>query len=116
MNLKLTKQNTIIAVILGMAVIDIIVQYVTKIYHSNNKTTLLVLVLIGYVVMGLLTLQLSKVNKLTVAYMLHLLSHFIVAGVIFFISKFLFHEKYSKMELIGLLFGFISMYILTFKV
>lgn len=116
MNFKLTKQNTIIAVIVGMAVIDIIVQYVSKMYHSNNKTSFLLLVLIGYVVMGLLTLQLSKVNKLSVAYMLHLLSHFIVAGVIFFISKFLFHEKYSTMELIGLLFGFISMYILTFKV
>ena len=30
MNLKLTKQNTIVAVIIGMAIIDIIVQYVTK--------------------------------------------------------------------------------------
>ena len=71
--------------------------------------------IIGYVSMGLLAHKLTEMNKFTIAYTLHLLSHFIVLGVIFFISKLVFNEKYSNMEIVGILIGLVSIYILTFK-
>ncbi len=112
---NLSKQNTIIAIICILAVIDVFTQYTSKLYTIQKDKLLLLVMIIGYVCMGLLTHKLTEMKKLTVAYTLHLLSHFIVLGVIFFISKLVFHEKYSTMEMIGLLFGVISMYILTFK-
>ena len=112
---NLSKQNKIIAIICILAVIDVFTQYTSKLYTIQKDKLLLFVMIIGYVCMGLLTHKLTEMKKLTVAYTLHLLSHFIVLGVIFFISKLIFHEKYSTMEMIGLLFGVISMYILTFK-
>ena len=112
---KLSKQNKIIAIICILAVIDVFTQYISKMHTIQKDKLLLFVMIIGYVCMGLLTHKLTEINKLTIAYTLHLLSHFIVLGVIFFISKLVFHEKYSTMEIVGLLFGLISMYILTFK-
>ena len=112
---KLSKQNKIIAIICILAVIEVITQYMSKIYTIKKDNLFLFIMIIGYVSMGLLGHKLTEMNKFTIAYTLHLLSHFIVLGVIFFISKLVFNEKYSNMELVGILIGLVSIYILTFK-
>ena len=52
-------------------------------------------------------------KKLATSGVLHTLSHFIVLGVLFILGKFYFGEKYSSKEVMGLLFGVLSIYILV---
>jgi len=103
-----------IAIILT-AVFDSLAHVFSKKYVDGSQRNhyLALLVVLSYLVLAALNIQIMKQNKFTVAYMLHTLSHVVVIGMVAFIGKLYFKEKYTNKELIGLILGVASIYLLT---
>jgi len=103
-----------IAIILT-AVFDSLAHVFSKKYidSSQQKRYFVLLIVLSYLALAALNIQIMKQNKFTVAYMLHTLSHVVVIGMVAFIGKLYFKEKYTNKELLGLILGVASIYLLT---
>ena len=95
-----------IAIILT-AVFDSLAHVFSKKYidSSQRKQYFILLIVLSYLALAALNIQIMKMNKFTVAYMLHTLSHVVVIGMAALIGKLYFKEKYTNKELLGLILG-----------
>ena len=92
--------------------IESISDILLKKYTEYNEHIYLVVGLIGYIFIGIMFLQILKVENLGTANIIWHVMHF---TILFTFSILYFNEKYTIREIIGLLFGLISFYLLGTK-
>lgn len=81
-----------------------------RIYIKNNNFMYLYSGIILYGLSGLFFVNLLRMHNFGTSNILWHITHFFI---LFFISLFYFKEKYSKKELLGLVFGLLSLYLFS---
>ena len=103
--------------IVGLALSDVSGQVMFKkiqtTSNSNHRILFLVSGFLSYLVYALCIYNLLKTNKLATTGILHVLSHFVILGLLFIVGKFYFKENYSVKEVVGITLGVISIFILS---
>lgn len=92
--------------------IESISDILLKQYVSNNENIFLMAGLIGYIFIGIMFLQLLKIENLGTANIIWHVMHF---SILFLFSVLYFNEHYTTREIIGLILGSISFYLLGTK-
>ena len=92
--------------------IESISDILLKKYTKYNENIYLVVGLIGYIFIGIMFLQLLKVENLGTANIIWHVMHF---TILFVFSILYFNESYTIREIVGLILGLISFYLLGTK-
>ena len=92
--------------------IESISDVLLKKYTTCNEYIYLVGGLLGYMFIGIMFLQLLKIENLGTATIIWHVMHF---SILFIFSVLYFNEKYTLREIIGLTLGLISFYLLGTK-
>ena len=83
-----------------------------KFYIQSKKTKYLYLGIFGYTLTGLFFVKLLELHNLGTSNVIWHVTHFIF---LFIISLLYFKEKYTNKELLGIFFGFLSLYFASHK-
>ena len=89
--------------------IESISDIILKEYVTNKKTLYLLIGLIGYILIGFTFMQLLKFNNLGTANIVWHVMHFMILCVV---GIFYYNEKYTLKEIIGIILGLMSFYLL----